>query len=261
MKGIVLAGGAGTRLSPRTKIVSKQLLPVYDKPLIYYSLSVLMLANIRKILIICSPSQIESFKKLLSNGAEIGIELSYAVQEAPRGIAESFIIAENFLQGSRSALILGDNIFHGPGLGRKLETFNEIEGAQIFGYRVQNPQPYGVATVDAAGDVVNLEEKPLNSISNIAIPGLYFFDGEAPKYAKYIMPSARGELEILDLLKFYQNSGRLKLEILPRGTAWFDSGTFRDLHDASSYVRLMEERTGEHVGDPFEVAQNQGWIK
>jgi len=260
MKGIVLAGGLGTRLSPLTKVASKQLLPVYDKPLIYYPLSTLMLANIKETLVIASPNQIERFRELLGSGVEFGIKITYKIQEVPAGIAESLVLAEEFLNGSKSALILGDNLFHGPGLGRKLETFNEVEGAQIFGYHVQDPSPYGIATIDENGSVTALNEKPKNSDSKIAVPGLYFFDQTAPKRAKELKPSDRGELEILDLLNSYLISGSVNIEMLPRGTAWFDSGTFDDLHEAGSYVKLMQERTGERVGDPIEIAKLRGWI-
>jgi glucose-1-phosphate thymidylyltransferase len=261
MKGIVLAGGLGTRLNPLTKIISKQLLPVYDKPLIFYPLSTLMLAGIKNTLIIASPSQINRFEELLGDGHEFGLELDYKVQNKPKGIAESLVLAQNFLTGSKSALILGDNLFHGPGLGRKLENFSDVKGAQIFGYHVQDPSPYGVATVDQDNSVVSLIEKPKNSESKIAIPGLYFFDETASERAKSLKPSARGELEILDLLKAYLEDDLLKLEMLPRGTAWFDSGTFDDLLEAGTYVKLMQERTGERVGDPIEIAKFQGWTK
>ena len=260
MRGIVLAGGLGTRLSPLTKIVSKQLLPVYDKPLIYYPLSTLMLANIRETLIIAAPNQIESFKELLGSGGDFGLKISYKVQEIPSGIAESLILAEEFLSGSKSALVLGDNLFHGPGLGRRLETFNNVNGAQIFGYHVQNPSSYGVATIDEKNMVTALREKPKNSDSKIAIPGLYFFDETASDRARGLKPSMRGELEILDLLNSYLSESALNLEMLPRGTAWFDSGTFDDLHEAGTYVKLMQERTGERVGDPLEIAKILGWL-
>jgi glucose-1-phosphate thymidylyltransferase len=261
MKGIVLAGGLGTRLNPLTKITSKQLLPVYDKPLIFYPLSTLMLAGIKNTLIIASPSQINRFEELLGDGHEFGLEIEYKVQNEPKGIAESLVLAQNFLSGSKSSLILGDNLFHGPSLGRRLENFNSVEGAQIFGYHVQDPSPYGVATVDQDNSVISLIEKPKNSESKIAIPGLYFFDETASKRAKSLKPSARGELEILDLLKAYLEDDLLKLEMLPRGTAWFDSGTFDDLLEAGTYVKLMQERTGERVGDPTEIAKFRGWIK
>jgi glucose-1-phosphate thymidylyltransferase len=260
MKGIVLAGGLGTRLKPLTKIASKQMLPVYDKPLVYYPISTLMLANIREILVIAAPNQVERFKELLGNGEDFGISIAYKVQEKPAGIAESLILAEDFLNGSKSALILGDNLFHGSGLGRRLETFNNVLGAQIFGYHVQDPSPYGVATINSDNKVTALAEKPKNSDSKIAIPGLYFFDETASIRAKVLTPSSRGELEILDLLKSYLADKSLNLEMLPRGTAWFDSGTFDDLHEAGTYVKLMQERTGERVGDPLEIAAIRGWL-
>jgi glucose-1-phosphate thymidylyltransferase len=260
MKGIVLAGGLGTRLYPVTKVASKQLLPVYDKPLVYYSLSTLMLAGIRDILLITGPSQIARFQDLLGDGLEFGVRLSYRIQDKPAGIADSLILAEEFLSGSKSALILGDNLFHGSGLGRKLETFTNVHGAQIFGYHVRDPSPYGVATVNERNVVVALNEKPKNSDSKIAIPGLYFFDETASTRALRLKPSSRGELEILDLLESYLEDGELNLEMLPRGTAWFDSGTFDDLHEAGTYVKLMQERTGERVGDPLEIAKIRGWV-
>jgi len=260
MKGIVLAGGHGTRLSPLTKVASKQLLPVYDKPLIYYPLSTLMLASIRETLVIAAPNQIERFKELLGDGTEFGLKISYKIQENPAGIAESLILAEEYLAGSKSVLVLGDNLFHGSGLGRRLEAFIDLNGAQIFGYHVQDPSRYGVATISESGDVTSLKEKPKNLESKIAIPGLYFFDQTASKRARELKPSARGELEILDLLKSYLSDSSLNLEILPRGTAWFDSGTFDDLHEAGIYVKLMQERTGERVGDPLEIAKLRGWV-
>ena len=260
MKGIVLAGGLGTRLHPLTQVASKQLLPVYDKPLIYYPLSTLMLANIREILLIASKNQIDRFEDLLGDGSAFGLSIAYKVQEKPAGIAESLILAEEFLNSSKSALILGDNLFHGPGLGRRLEGFNKVTGAQVFGYHVQDPSPYGVATVNNDNKVTALVEKPKNSESKIAIPGLYFFDETASSRAKKLMPSSRGELEILDLLKSYLVDLSLNLEMLPRGTAWFDSGTFDDLHEAGTYVKLMQERTGERVGDPLEIAKIRGWV-
>jgi glucose-1-phosphate thymidylyltransferase len=260
IKGIILAGGRGTRLSPLTKTISKQLIPVYDKPLIYYPISTLMWANIHEIAIITDPSQTAQFINLLGDGSSFGIKISYLTQDSPNGIAESLLLAEDFLNQSKCTLILGDNIFHGPGLGRKLSMFNDIKGAQIFGYNVKNPEAYGVATLDSRGHILDLMEKPSRSDSKIAVPGLYFFDENAPRYAKLLTPSKRGELEVLDLLKMYLVENALKLEMLPRGTAWFDSGTFEDLSDASSYVRLMQERSGERVGDPKEVAIFLGLI-
>ncbi len=201
------------------------------------------------------------FQELLGTGADLGLKISYLPQQTPSGIAQSLVIAKEFLAGSKSALILGDNIFHGPGLGRKLEVFSTVKGSQIFGYHVKNPQPYGIATVDKFGSVIKLEEKPVNSTSNVAIPGIYFFDEMAPDFASTLKPSTRGELEILELLEIYRKQKSLSLEILPRGTAWFDSGTFNDMHDASTYVRLMQERTGERVGDPYQIAKFRNWIK
>jgi len=261
LKGIVLAGGSGKRLAPLTTVASKQLLPIYNKPLIYYSISTLMLAGIRDILIIIAPDQKDKFLALLSDGKQFGLQLRYAIQERPAGLAESMIISEDFLNGERSCLILGDNIFHGPGLGRALSLNANVLGAHIFGYTVKNPTPYGIATLDDEMSVIKLEEKPIQSESHIAIPGLYFFDSKASGFAKEIKPSLRGELEILDLLEIYRKRDELELEMLPRGTAWFDSGTFSDMHDASTYVRLMEERTGNRVGDPNEIASLQGWVR
>ena len=261
MKGILLAGGSGTRLSPLTKVASKQLLPVFDKPLVYYPLSTLMLAGIREILIITAPTQVDTFRSLLGDGSSLGVELSYEIQRVPRGIAESLIIGSSFVSGEKCALILGDNIFHGSGLGRRLSEFSTVQGSHVFGYTVKNPQSYGVATIDSNGMVSKLEEKPSNPDSNIVIPGLYFFDEKASQYARDLKPSLRGELEILALLDIYLSRQSLSLEMLPRGTAWFDSGTFQDMHDAATYVRLIEERTGESVGDPVDVARTQGWIK
>lgn len=259
MKGVILAGGLGTRLNPLTRVASKQLLPVYDKPLIYYPLSTLMLANLREILVISALNQVERFRELLGDGEDFGLSLLYKAQVKPAGIADSLILAEDFLDGSESALILGDNLFHGAGLGRRLEAFNKVIGAQIFGYHVQDPSPYGVATVNSDNRVTTLVEKPKSSESKIAIPGLYFFDETASIRAKELKPSSRGELEILDLLNSYLSDAMLNLEMLPRGTAWFDSGTFDDLHEAGTYVKLMQERTGERVGDPFEIAKIRGW--
>lgn len=261
MRGVLLAGGLGTRLHPLTKVASKQLLPVFDKPLIYYPLSTLMLSGIRDVLVITAESQLARFKELLGDGKKLGIKIDYAVQEKPLGIAQSISISEDFLNGDRSALVLGDNVFHGPGLGRRLEMFLEVEGCQVFGYRVSDPSPYGIATINNEGLVTDLEEKPKDPKSNIAIPGLYFFDESAPKKFKKLKPSLRGEFEIIDLLKAYQSENQLKLEMLPRGTAWFDSGTFNDMYEASTYVKIMQERTGERVGDPAEIARLRGWIK
>jgi glucose-1-phosphate thymidylyltransferase len=260
MKGIILAGGLGTRLSPLTEVVSKQLLPVYDKPLIFYSLSTLMLSNIKEILIISTPAHIGEFEKLISDGSDFGCKVSYEIQKNPAGIAESLLIAEKFLNSSKCLLALGDNIFHGPGLGRKLEQFKDISGSQVFGYKVSDPRKYGIASFNDKGGIISLIEKPEKPLSNIAIPGLYFFDESASDRAKKLVPSKRNELEILDLLKSYLEDNLLDIEMLPRGTAWFDCGTFEDLYEASSYVQIMQKRTGESVGNPFEVGRLRGWI-
>lgn len=256
----MLAGGAGTRLAPLTKVASKQLLPIYDKPLIFYPISTLMLAGIREILIIVAPEQLSSFRQLLGDGTQFGVSFMYKIQEHPAGIAQSLIIGSDFLSQSSCCLILGDNIFHGPGLGRSLAADTRVLGAKVFGYSVRNPEAYGIASIDDNGVVQKLVEKPERSISNIAIPGLYFLDERASDFALGLKPSERGELEILDLLECYRKNNELRLEKLPLGTAWFDSGTFSDMHDASSYVRLMQERTGMRVGDPTDVARVQGWI-
>lgn len=220
-----------------------------------------MLAGITDIQIIVADGQTSRFRETLGDGSHLGINISYIEQPEPKGIAQSLIISEDFISGQKCALILGDNIFHGPSLGRKLASYSEVKGAQIFGYKVSDPSAYGIAVTDEQGSIVELIEKPSTFKSNIAIPGLYFFDETVSRRAKKILPSPRGELEIIDVLKFYQVEKRLNLEMLPRGTAWFDSGTFGDLHDASSYVRLLEERTGERVGDPIEIARILGLIK
>jgi len=260
VKGVILAGGKGTRLHPLTIFSSKQLLPVYDKPLIYYPLSTLMLAGIKDILVITAPDHAISFQTLLRDGGQFGISISYMEQAFPQGIAQGLILAEDFLKGEACAFILGDNIFHGPRLGRSLQNYTRVQGSQIFGYPVKNPENYGVAVFNDSEQLIQLQEKPTERISNIAIPGLYFFDSRAVNIAKSLKPSERGELEIVDVLKCYLNSNELSIELLPRGTAWFDAGTFADLHDAGSYVRLIEERTGERIGDPNEVSKIQGLV-
>ena len=259
MKGVILAGGRGSRLTPLTLVTSKQLLPIYDKPLIYYPLSTLMLAGIRQILIITTSEDQPMFKKLLGNGSDFGIEIYYAIQLEPKGLAQGILIAQDFLGDDTFAFILGDNIFYGQGLGRELQKFHEIDGAHIFGYEVSNPTDYGVALFDKTGKIINLEEKPANPKSNIAITGLYFYDKFASEYAKSLSPSSRDELEITDLNKIYLNLGKLNCTILPRGTAWLDTGTFNGLHDASTFVRITEERTGLKIGDPLEISKVQGW--
>jgi glucose-1-phosphate thymidylyltransferase len=260
MKGVILAGGKGTRLYPLTGVVSKQLLPVYDKPLIFYPLSTLMLAGIREILIITTPEDQSLFKKILGSGANLGISISYAIQEEPRGLAHGILISKDFLAGESFAYILGDNLFYGQGLGRELQKFQNIQGANIFGYAVSNPSDYGVATLNNEGLVTHLEEKPEFPKSNIAITGLYFYDNKAVGYAEQIKPSKRGEIEITDLNKIYLGKDALTCRILPRGTAWLDTGSFKGLHDAATFVRISEERTGLRIGDPKDVAMVQGWI-
>ena len=260
LRGVILAGGRGTRLHPLTIFSSKQLLPVYDKPLIYYPLSTLMLAGITDVLVITAPDHAQSFKSLLGDGRQFGIAISYIEQASPQGLAQGLILAEEFLEGEECAFILGDNIFHGPKLGRSLQSFTKVQGAQIFGYPVKNPENYGVAIFNEREELIHLEEKPIKRLSNIAIPGFYFFDSRAVNFAKSLKPSGRGELEIIDVLKCYLSSNELSIELLPRGTAWFDAGTFADLHDAGSYVRLIEERTGERIGDPHEVSKVQGFV-
>lgn len=260
MKGVILAGGKGTRLQPLTSVVSKQLLPIYDKPLIFYPLTTLMLAGIRDILIITAPEDQSLFKKVLGDGSKLGIKILYAVQEVPKGLAHGIVIAKEFLGMEPFAYILGDNLFYGQGLGRELQKFNGTLGAHIFGYAVSNPSDYGVASFDEFGNVIGLVEKPVGSKSRIAVTGLYFYDNQAICLAESLVPSERGELEITDLNKLYLAKGQLKCTILPRGTAWLDTGTFNGLHDASSFVRITEERTGIQIGDPNEVSRIQGWI-
>lgn len=260
MKGVILAGGRGTRLYPLTTVISKQLLPIYDKPLIYYPLSTLMLAGIQDILIITTPADQSLFKEVLGDGGNLGIRISYAIQSEPRGLAQGVLIAKDFLGEDPFAFILGDNLFYGQGLGRELQKFQNIKGAHVFGYTVSNPSEYGVATIDAKGQVTHLEEKPEKPESNIAITGLYFYDNRAVSFAEELKPSKRGEIEITDLNNRYLEAGELSCTILPRGTAWLDTGSFNGLHDAATFVRISEERTGLRIGDPNEVARVQGWI-
>ena len=260
MYGIVLAGGTGSRLWPITRGVSKQLLHVYDKPMIHYPIATLMAAGIRNILIITSPEDEEAFKRLLGDGKEIGIEFHYKVQEHPRGLADAFILGESFLNGNKSALILGDNIFHGSGLGRQLMDYTDLSGAHIFAYRVANPTQYGVVEFDENGNVLSIEEKPVNPKSNFAVPGLYFYDASVVEIAKSVRPSARGEIEITSINNEYLRSGNLRVSVLPRGTAWLDTGTIQALHDASSYIKILEDRQGTKVSCLEEVAWRQGWI-
>ncbi len=260
MKGIVLAGGTGSRLWPITKGLSKQLLPVYDKPMIHYPLSTLMAAGLREILIITTPSDAPSFQALLGDGSDWGIQLHYAIQERPEGLAQAFIIAENFLDGDGAALILGDNLFYGPHLGRRLSELSDIQGGHIFAYQVANPSDYGVVEFDDAGSALSIEEKPREPKSHYAVPGLYFYDASVVEVAKNITPSQRGELEITSVNEHYLQRGSLTVTVLDRGTAWLDTGTFRSLQDAGEFVRVMEDRTGTKIGCVEEIAWRNGWI-
>ena len=260
MKGIILAGGSGTRLYPITRAVSKQLLPIYDKPMIYYPLSTLMLTGLREILLITTPHDQEAFQRLLGDGSQLGLEISYVVQGQPNGLAEALILGEEFLDGQRCALILGDNLFYGPGLGTHLRQNTEVNGALIFAYLVRDPSAYGVVEFDESGTVLSIEEKPAAPRSSYAVPGIYFYDEKAPEIARQLTPSSRGELEITALNNAYLERGELRVEVLSRATTWLDTGTHESLYEAGGLIRTLQHRNGLRIGDVEQISRDQGWI-
>jgi glucose-1-phosphate thymidylyltransferase len=260
MRGIILAGGSGTRLWPITKVTSKQLLPLYDKPLIYYPISTLMILGIKEILIITTPHDSELFKSLLGDGSQFGISIEYAIQSKPEGLAQAFIIGEKFIEGHSSTLILGDNFFHWDDSKEALSSERSLEGAKIYGYKVADPSQYGVIEVDSSGKPLSIEEKPSQPKSNIAVTGLYTFDNNVASIAKNVQPSKRGELEITSVIDSYLQTGKLVLEMLPKGTAWLDTGTPELMLNAASYVHIIESRTGQKISCPEEIALKNGWL-